>query len=318
MIFDSFVYVKKGAPVSIRMLKTLLAVADHRTFSAAADAVAVTHAAVSQQMRTLEAEMQVALFDRSGRTPQLTPIGRAIVTKAREVVKAYDNIVPSVLGDVGLQGEVLLGAIPTSLTGLAPLSIALLRKTYPDIRVHVQPGLTTQLLLQIERGSIDAAIVSRPAVLANGIGFLDVAHEPLQLIASQETASDDYLELLRDMPFIRFSRDAVVGNTIETWLQSKNIKVNEMMELEGLEAISSMVLANLGISIVPTQSVKQFSTLPLKRIPLPDGAPVRKLGLAFNKDSPRKRLIEEIHTALLEAVKIGVFQPQSFSADEQK
>ncbi|MBO6815926.1 MAG: LysR family transcriptional regulator [Rhizobiaceae bacterium] len=299
--------------MSIRMLRTLVAVDEHQTFSAAADAICVTHAAVSQQMRTLEAEMQVPLFDRTKRTPELTPTGRAIVAKAREVLRAYDNIVPSVVGDEGLHGEIVLGTVPTSLTGLAPLAISILKQKFGGLHVRLQPNLTSTLVLQIERGGVEAAIVSRPATLPNGVGFLEVVEEPLELLTSMEVEADDVIELLRTQPFIRFSRNAVVGNTIETWLQSRNIKVSETMELEGLEAISSMVLANLGISIVPRPSVKTCNPLPLRHMELPADAPVRQLGLAYDRNSPRKRLIEEIHQALVESVARGVFHPPSTS-----
>ena len=69
--------------MSIRMLRTLIAVERNRTFSAAAEEVLVTHAAVSQQMRALEAELGVTLFDRAKKTPELTPVGHAIVAKAK-------------------------------------------------------------------------------------------------------------------------------------------------------------------------------------------------------------------------------------------
>lgn len=291
--------------MSIRVLRTLIAVEENGTFSAAADAVFVTHAAVSQQMKTLEEEWGLAVFDRTRRTPVLTPTGRALVSKAREVVAAYDALVPSVLGDDGLRGELMLGAVPTTLTGLIPTAISKLKEEFSDLHVSVHPGLTNELMLQVERGNLDAAIVSKPNLLPRRLNWQDIAAEPMQLLASTETRSDDPVHLLQNNPFIRFSRNAVVGMMIEQWLQAQKIEVNDTMELEGLEAISSMVLCNLGVSIAPRSCVPAMNQLPLKRLSLGPHAPIRQLGLVSRDDSARTRVIDEMHVKLVSAVAAG-------------
>ena len=288
--------------MSIRLLKTLLAVADHKTFSAAADAVFITHAAVSQQMRTLESELGIVLFDRSRRTPELTPLGRAVVARARKLVDDYDTLVPSVLGDEGFSGEIVLGAVPTTLTGLAPQAMRILRAKYAELHVRIQPALTAALMSSLDRGTLDVALISKPVLLPPGTAFLSVAVEPLHLITAEEVADLEPIKILETNPFIRFSRDAVVGTQIETWLQNNNVRVSETMELENLEAISSMVHANLGVSIVPDPCVSSPHALPLKRLPLGGDAPSRELGLLYRKDHPKVRVINEVHKALLTAV----------------
>ncbi|MEO0761917.1 MAG: LysR substrate-binding domain-containing protein, partial [Pseudomonadota bacterium] len=277
--------------MSIRMLRTLIAVEEHRTFSAAADAVFVTHAAVSQQMRALEAEWGVALFDRSRRTPELTPLGRALVTRAREVVRAYDALVPSVMGEEGLGGELSLGAVPTTLTGLAPLAMALLRARAPALHVRLFPGLTIALVAQVARGRLDAAVISHPGALPRDLEAVEVAEEPLELIAAAGAEGADPLALIRSRPFIRFNRDAVVGGMVEGWLQAHGLEVDECMELEELEAISSMVFANLGVSIVPRRTVTTMNPLALTRLSLGPEAPVRRLALISRRDTPRLAVI---------------------------
>lgn len=293
--------------MSIRLLKTLIAVEEHGTFSAAADAVFVTHAAVSQQMKALEDMWQVTIFDRSKRTPELTPLGRALVAKARNIVWDYDNLVSSVVGDDGLSGELYLGAVPTTLTGLVPLAISFLKSAYPKLHVRVVPGLTHELIRNVERGSLDAAIVSKFSPLQKTHIWRTIACEPLELLASKELDSDDPIYLLQSNPFIRFSRDAVVGGIIETWLQEQNITVTDIMELEGLEAISSMVLSNLGVSIVPKRCVQIMNPLPLKRIPLSSDGPTRELGLLSSAKTTKGSVLEEVHKALLQAVDVGHF-----------
>jgi len=299
--------------MSIRLLKTLIAVADHKTFSAAADAVFITHAAVSQQMRTLEADFGISLFDRTRRTPELTPLGRAVVARARKLVVEYDTLVPSVLGDDGFSGEIALGAVPTTLTGLAPMAMRILRAQHRDLRIRIHPALTGALLSALERGTLDVALLSKPFLLPTGMAFLHVAEEPLSLITAQEIETNTSAKILENNPFIRFNRDAVVGTLVETWLHEQNIRVSETMELENLEAISSMVHANLGVSIVPASCVVNRYALPLKRLPLGSNAPSRNLGLAFRQEHPKLRVIEEIHKALLNAIADNAPMWQSLS-----
>ena len=288
--------------MSIRLLKTLIAVADHKTFGAAADAVFITHAAVSQQMRALEEDLGLVLFDRTRRTPELSPVGRSVVARARKIVQDYDNLVPSVLGDEGFQGELALGAVPTTLTGLTPMAMSVLRSKHEGLRLRIYPALTSALLNGIDRGHLDVALVSKPVMLPVGMRFLDIAQERLHLVTSVEIAETDAIQILKKHPFIRFNRDAVVGTLIETWLQNAGARVTETMELENLEAISSMVHANLGVSIVPAPCVANPSALPLRWLPLGEDAPSRVLGLAFAKENPKIRVIEEIQKAFLHAV----------------
>lgn len=300
--------------MSIRMLRTLIAVADNGTFSAAAQKVFVTHAAVSQQMRALEEEWQVAIFDRTTRTPELTPIGRALLAKAREVVRAYDDIVPSALGDDGLKGEFNLGAVPTSLTGLVPFAAAMLKAKCPELHVRLFPGLSIPLIHQVERNALDGALVARPEMLPRGLVWHPLATEEMVLICSLKVRGDDPVKLLQDHPFIRFSRDAVVGSIIEKWLQANNISVNDSMELGGLEAIYSMVVADLGISIVPEPCVKIANPPELRRISLsPNGGPERELGLVQRKDSTKSRVIRDIVTAMERAIAVGIFSPDTIA-----
>lgn len=288
--------------MTIRLLRTLVAIADTRTFSDAAKMVNVTHAAVSQQMQTLEADLGVALFNRSTRTPELTPVAHQIVAKARGLITDYDNLVPSVLGDGGLSGVITLGVLRTTLTGLTPQAMAALKSKYPRIGLHIRPGLTSTLLAEVERGNLDAAIVTKPHFVPVGVVFRPLAQEPMQLIASIEEPEDDPIALLKSRPFIRFNRNAVVGALIDTWISSKRIRVSETMELDSPEAIASMVHANLGVSIVPDLAVKSLDAVPVKRIDLGPDAPQRTLGLVYQETQVKMQALDEVFRALSDVV----------------
>jgi len=297
--------------MSIRALRTLISIHRHGSFRAAAEAENLTPAAVSQQMRSLEASWRLALFERSLRSPKFTATGLALVEEAAAVVAAYDGLADKVRSGDEVSGELILGAVPTTLTGLVPLALTQLKVSHPSVRVRVVPGLSNQLLLQIERGQIHAAVISRPDLLPKSLSFAKIAAEDLILLAAEGMEKLPVLDLLQSQPFIRFNRDAVVGRQIEGWLQSNGIVVNDVMELEGLEAISSMVAAGLGISIVPNRCIIEDDHSSLKRIPLGDDFPSRLLGLVSRGDSPKANVTKAAKEALLKAVSIGEFKSSS-------
>ena len=288
--------------MSIRRLKTLIAVAEKGTFAAAATVRFVSHAAVSQQMKTLEDELGVSIFDRSRRSPVLNQHGRNLVAKARDVVHAYNNMVSSVHDDDRVVGELVFGAVSTCMTSLVPRVVGMLKRRYPKLHVRVVPGLSAELQIQVERGYLDAAVLSEPPFLPNGLSWRAFAEEPLILLASLEEESDDPEWLLESRPFIRFNRRAWLGRQIDEWLQANKLNIREGMELDTLESISSMVFYQLGVSIVPRRCVPSARPLPLKRIPLGPSARPRILGVVARKDGLKFQLLEVLLAELVELV----------------
>ncbi len=283
-------------------MRALVAFAEQGSFAAAAEAVRLSQAAVSMQMRSLEEDTRIALFDRDKRPPELSPAGLAFVARAREVVEAYDRLIHSAAAGEHPAGELGLGAIPTTMSGLVPTTLVSLTEDYPDLHVRITPGLSADLLARIESGFLDAAIVSRPPQALSRLNWMPVAEEPLVLLLSDSIPDGAPRELLERHPFIRFTRRAWVGRQIDQWLLEQGIAVSDSMELDSLDAISMMVFRGLGVSIVPQNCVPAPGALPLKRLPLDASARPRQIGLLSRRDSNKASLIRVVHDRLLRVV----------------
>jgi DNA-binding transcriptional LysR family regulator len=285
--------------MSIRHLRTLIAISEHGSFAAAADAVALTQSAVSQQMKALEDELGIEMFDRRKRPPQLSSQGKALIPRARQLVYLYDGLRSSKGGEANLEGLLEIGAIPTTLTGILPRALVALRASQPSLQVRVANGLSAELMARVDRGDLDAALVSEPKPLPTSMTWRPVADEPLMVVAPISVSSDDYREILESLPFIRFNRSAWVGHTIQTALQDMGIKVVEAMELDSLEAIWQMVRHGLGVSIVPMRSVGDGALIELKTIPFGSPPRRRRLGLVERHEHLKTGLTEALYQQLL-------------------
>ncbi|MFT4651253.1 MAG: DNA-binding transcriptional LysR family regulator [Polaribacter sp.] len=288
--------------MSISLLKTLIAISELGSFSAAADHVHVSHAAVGQQMKRLEELLQVTLFDRKNRTPRLNQLGKALIPKAQDVVLGYETLLDDLTGDADLFGELTLGAVPSAIRGLVPLSIKALMLIYPKLKVRVVPGLSVDLQALIESGALDAAILSEPTRIGPNVNWQPFVEEELILLTSNEVIDDDPIRLMQKLPYIHHTRRGAVGKLVEDYLIRNNITVHYSMEMESLESLTSMVLHNLGISIVPNACVPDPIFAGLKKITLPSSPGCRVLGMLTRSDCAKIHLANRLLQQIIETV----------------
>lgn len=143
---------------TIRFLRTFLAVAHHGSFSEAAEQVALTQAAVSFQMRSLEAELGRELFDRSGRLAILNAAGRELLPEIKHLLDLYDRMrLPrTVPGE--LAGSVSVGSIVSCMGTLSKV-VSGMKKSHPKLDVRILSGKASELAGKVEDGELDAAFL---------------------------------------------------------------------------------------------------------------------------------------------------------------
>jgi DNA-binding transcriptional LysR family regulator len=217
--------------MNLKALQSLLAIHDAQSFQEAARRLGVTQSAVSMQIKTLENDLGVELFDRSVRPPSMTNAAVAIIKPAREIIALAQSIRESLHDQSTLAGHLSLGAVSTSTLSFLPDGLIAVRRRYPGITIKVETGLSGVLLDHVKSGSLDAAIITEPKEIPPGLRCEVLVRESLALVCSIESNKEPLaLNDVMKMPFIRFNRRAGVGQIIEAFLAKKGLHPDESME----------------------------------------------------------------------------------------
>src|SRR5512133_3102756 len=200
---------------SIRVLKTFLAVAGEGSFAAAAHRVALTQAAVGQQMRTLEAELRRPLFERQGKAVVMNEAGRELLPGMRQLVAQYDRMQASAPSPEAMAGTVHLGAVVSAVRLLLQATLSL-KSRHPALDLHVSAAKSMELLARVDAGELDAAVAVRePGQSRPGLAWTPLYDEPMVLIVPRSAAEVTARALLQQHPFIRFDRSQHTGQLVE-------------------------------------------------------------------------------------------------------
>ncbi|WP_336993442.1 LysR family transcriptional regulator [Lelliottia amnigena] len=235
----------------ISVLRTFIAVARVGTFAGAGDEIGLTQAAVSAQMQRLEAELGFCIFDRSRRKARLTPRGRRLVMQVQELLFLYDS-----LGTKNTRSDfskpVTLGAIASAQCSMLPEALTLFCSQNPERKIRVIPGLSMDLVNLVDAGDLDMAIVLRPPFpTLSGIHWTALAHEPFKLVVPHYVKGHNVRDILSEYPFIRYDRSSFGGRLVESFLKKNSLLVNDICELDELEAILKLVCNGVGVALMP-------------------------------------------------------------------
>lgn len=288
--------------MNLRQLDTIIAIAERGSFTAAGDAVGLSHSAVSLHVKALEQELGVALVDRTQRPPRLTARGGALVEQARRMAALADDI--RALGsDAVLAGSLAVGVVPTAMVHLLPPALARLKALHPKLAIRVRTGLSSELAQAVRMAEIDVAVATRPDVMPEGLALHEIAREPLVVIAPGDSAEDTDAGLIAAHPFIWFSRKTWAGQQIERLLHARGLHPPEAMEVDSMEAIEALVAHGLGVSVVPERTgTSRAAPLPdtLRHLPFGDPQAGRRLTLIERDSNPKARLAAALHAQLVE------------------
>ncbi|RTZ44397.1 LysR family transcriptional regulator [Candidimonas sp. SYP-B2681] len=289
--------------MNTKLLTTLLAVHRYGSMAEAARRLNVTHGAVAQQIRALEAELNISLVRRAGKAVHLTQAAHRILD-ASEKILGDISALPALANTNELRGELNLGSGNTVLAGKIPDILEVLAARYPEIRVSIMSGQSSEFHTQVERGALDAAIALEPSFTpSKTMGWHLLSEEPFVMIASRRHEGTDPHLLLEREPFIRYHRESWAGQQIDSYLRQNNIALRERFELASTEAITRLVDKNLGVAIVSSVWEQWRASTDVISMPLKAPCKPRRFGLIWLRSSPRLQLIE----AFLDAA-IWVYQ----------
>ncbi|MDX2083086.1 MAG: LysR substrate-binding domain-containing protein [Rickettsiales bacterium] len=285
--------------MNLRDLKYLIAVAKEQHFARAAAKSFVSQPTLSMQIKKLEDELEVKIFERSKNNFLVTKTGREIIKKAEIIIREAEEIKNIAKNSKDpFSGEIRIGAFPTLASYFFPKIIPQISKKFPRLKLLLIEEKTDELLQKLKNGEIDAAFIVMPLEDNS--------------LASKKIFTEEFLLAVPKNHLLNKK------NKIAKKIQSKDLKGQSLMLLEeghclreqaleacsmlgtfeqqdfratSLETLRQMIINGAGITLMPKIAVKKEDKISYLEI---KDAPKRTIGLYWRDSSPRQNLMQEL------------------------
>ncbi|MCP2679437.1 hydrogen peroxide-inducible genes activator [Maricaulaceae bacterium NA33B04] len=296
---------------TLRQLKFLVAIADHGTFSKAADAAFVTQPTLSAGIKELEGILGATLVERGARGATLTPAGEAAVSRARIILTETEDLVHAAkAAGEPLAGTFRLGVIPTIAPFLLPKVLPAIREAYPQLELFLREDLTHRLVEALKDRRLDAALIALPyeasiietaPLISDEFLFASAPDHPLAKVEklTPESLRDEPLLLLEDGHCLRDHAISVCGAG-----PAEAESARSDFAATSLHTLVQMVKSGLGATLLPKLAIDAGLADQLDLAIRPFDPPVagREIGIAWRKGSARAEEVRALGNAVKAAL----------------
>jgi len=273
--------------MTITQLQYVLAVAEYKNFTFAAEKCFVTQPTLSMQIQKVEEELGIQIFDRTKKPIQLTEIGQKIVNQAKNIVIEADriqDIVDQQKGFIG--GEFRLGIIPTITPTLLPMFLNNFIKKYPKVKLIIEELNTEDIIFKLKNGHLDAAIAATP-----------LAEDKIKEIEIEDLNLDEIL-LLKDGHCFRDSILNLCKNT-------SNLDHNHFqLESGSFETLIKLADEGLGTTLLPYLHSLNLTEKDQRKVRhFVEPKPAREVSLIYPKSELKIHIIDALRSTIAGVIK---------------
>ncbi len=291
--------------MTLQQLQYIVALDDHRHFVKAAEACYVTQPTLTMQLRKLEEDLEVELFDRRSQPVKPTEVGARVIAQARVLLREAEQLQALVTElHTGISGTFRLGIIPTLAPYLLPLFLPRFATEHPDVRLVIDERKTSRILKSLRRGELDLGILVTPVDPAE---FEEVALFQEPFLAYLPTGHALWRKKRLERSDLRDQALWVLGEGHCFREQSLSLcdrpsaagHENVLYESGSIETLKRLVRNGSGMTLVPELSVEPGDPH-VRRFVTPE--PVRQVSLVVRRPFVRRKLLEELARCIRKAL----------------
>lgn len=274
--------------MDIRHLHYFLQVAHHKSFTKAAQSLYITQPTISKMIKSIEEELGVVLFNRSGKQVELTDAGQVIFAQAQDIVHSFQHLSVEPDDLIHLKkGRITIGLPPMIGSSFFPRVLGKFREQYPDIVIQLVEDGAKKVEEHVEKGLLDIGVVLSPANEALFHSF-SLVEEKLMLLVhpSHRLAEQEKVKLseLHQEFFVFFRKDFALHDRVIAECVRAGFQPQVVYESSQWDFISEMVAANLGIALLPEPICRELDRNRIRVLPLVDPVIPWHLVMIWRKD----------------------------------